>query len=308
MIPMVSILALCYNHGQFLDEALLSIEQISFPKIQVLVADDASQDDSIEKLKIWQFRRPDWTFVFHKQNKGNCRTFNELLALAQGEFILDFATDDVLIPQEIEGWVKWLKLNPNAAFCYADAWIFSAKSKVDCLFSESRKEKEFPTGNILGQLFSPDFICPPAVLFRKSALIEIGGYDSDLAYEDWDTWLRLARKYSVCYHSQPVIRYRKHPNSLSASILRNRNQNHIQSTLIVLQRTIQWKELKGNLSWIPFARYHLKITGALQIPHLAKGFFYLLKNSNSLKISDLFWLFLSRVPLPFYPITQRFLR
>jgi len=307
MTPRVSILALCFNHESFLEEALLSLESLTYPNLEILVADDASTDQSLEILKKWKARHPDWTFVFNEQNKGNCKTFNDLLKRATGEFILDFATDDVMLPNGLEGWIRAFDTFPNTGFCYADALIFSTGSIQNKRHSSTIKDQNFPEGKILLNLFSPAFICPPAVLFRKSALLEIGGYDENLAYEDWDVWLRLSRNFSVSRYSQPVIRYRKHPDSLSASILKKRNQKHLHSTLIILKRAMDWEELKGNAVWVPVVRYHLKICGALQIPELAYGFFEILKKSGFNRSIDRFWLLLSKLPLPVHQILRFFL-
>lgn len=308
MSPKVSILALCYNHGLFLDEALRSIENLTYDNLEVWIADDCSTDNSRKILLKWKEKHPEWTVIFHNTNKGNCITFNELLSNCSGEFVIDFATDDVFENESFESWVNQLASRSECGFCYADAWVFESDLNNRVLHSQNKSKTDFPEGWILPSLFSPSFICPPAVLFRKSALLEIGGYDESLAYEDWDVWLRLARKFPVCRFPFPVINYRKHADSMSASILSKRNEKHLASTLTILTRVLDWEEMTGKTEWITFARYHLKLCSLLQRIDLADSFYQLLKKHKEARFMDAIIRFVGRLPIPIYWIYSRLKR
>lgn len=304
MMPTTSILALCYNHAAFLEEALQSLEMADGPEVEILVADDASTDHSVEILKQWQIKKPHWVFVFHELNQGNCKTFNELLRLANGSLILDFSTDDRLISSQFSNWVQFMKMHPEAGFCYADAAIIDQKGHFLHQHSEKVKPNHFPEGNILAQLFNPHFFCPPAVLFRKSALDKLGGYNELLHYEDWDIWLRIAREFPVYRFPHAVIEYRKHPDSLSASIFQKRNRLHLQSTVEILQQVNQWPELLKDRNWENFVRYQLKVSGSLQLKHESVKFYQMLFEAKKTRISDMIFKWLAHVPLPIYRLTQ----
>ena len=281
--------------------ALESIAGIDYQPIEVWIADDHSLDDSKSILKKWQAKRPDWNFVYQDQNLGNCKTFNGLLAKCRGEFVIDFATDDLLIAENINNWINHFQLYPDAAFCYADAIVFDQKRKTEHLFSKRLKRRNMPEGNILNQLLEQPFICPPAVLFRKSALEKVGGYDPQLAFEDLDIWLRLAKEFNVVYFNQAIVKYRKHSNSLSASLLRSRNQKILTSTILIIKRISNWETFKkGNLAYFSFIKYHLKIAGALQFKEEANFFYTILINSNKGVFEDRFWNWISKIRIPLY--------
>ena len=299
--PLVSIICLCYNHEAFVDEALTSIEQLIYPNLEILVADDFSSDRSRELLENWQRRKSDWKFFFNKENQGNCKTFNQLLKISTGEFVLDFATDDVLESEALQAWVNRLDRNPKAAFCYADAWLFEKSRIQRHLYSISNKQKIRPEGKILPFLFGPPFICPPAVLFRRSALHEIGGYNENLAYEDWNVWLQLARKSEVVFHPQAVINYRTHSNSLSSSLFNKQNSRLIDSTLLILREVMAWDELKlipENVSH--FLRYHLKLCAVLEFRSQGLQFWQLLSSISKPGKRDRLWLALIQSKIPVY--------
>lgn len=282
----ISIIALCYNHAAFLEEALHSLTGLP-ETVEVLIADDASRDGSVEILRRWQQLRPDWYFLFHEENCGNCRTFNELLGKASGQWILDFATDDLLLTDRLHPWAEYASSHAGCGFCYADALIFHRKGGPVQPFSRGNKPGRFPEGRILHDLFSPGLICPPAVLFSKKVLLEIGGYNEELSYEDMDCWLRIARHHPVCRYPESVILYRQHPGSMSAKIYQGRNQRHLKSTLQILGNILPWPEFQdAPPQLISFIRYHLRLCFFLQLPAEARQFHQLLDNAGEAGTTD----------------------
>ena len=51
--PLVSIIALCYNHASYLEETLDSIIEQTYPNIQLIILDDCSSDNSVELINAW---------------------------------------------------------------------------------------------------------------------------------------------------------------------------------------------------------------------------------------------------------------
>jgi glycosyltransferase involved in cell wall biosynthesis len=286
-LPLVSILALCYNHSEYLNEALESIQNLKYKNIEVWIIDDASPDNSAELLREWQKKRTDWNFVFNETNKGNCRTFNSVLSKCSGKWVIDFATDDVLDDSALENWVKRAETDPSCGFCYADGTILFQESGKKIRFSETIARKEFPEGKILPELLHHPFICPPAVMFRRDVLVELGGYDETLSYEDWDIWLRISQKYLVMHHGETVITYRRHSESLSSSLLFKRNRHILQSTVQILERISNWPDFASNPTYLAsFVRYHLRLSFALQLPSEAKSFYSLLQKIKCNSLLD----------------------
>lgn len=290
----LSIIALCYQHAPFLMSALSSLENLQVKGgHEVWVIDDASGDGSREILEQWAQKHPDWHFELHTENKGNCYRFNEVVKKCSGTWLLDFATDDILIPENLNAWLDRADSMTNPGFCYADALVFTSDPNKSKLFSQLNPGQIFPEGQILPSLLDARFICPPAVLFDRENFLKAGGYDSLLAYEDWDIWLRLSRSHQVCRFSEPVVLYRRHTQSLSASVWNKRNSRILESTALILNRISTWTELsteKERLAW--FARYHLRQSFLVQCPKPARAFLNILKqlNNNQLKDQWMAWL------------------
>jgi len=289
MYSLVSILALCFNHENFLEEALQSIDNLTYPNLEIWIADDSSADSSPQILMKWKARKPEWNFVLQENNQGNCKTFNHLLAKCKGKWVIDFATDDLFEPNALQAWVEKAESVSGIGFCYADGIILQQESGKKNLFSNTIRRATFPEGKILPELLNQPFICSPAVLFRTDVLKEMGGYDESLSYEDWDAWLRLAQKHPVCYHNLPVITYRRHAASLSSSLLLKRNRKILQSTALILNRISDWPEFKSNPEILAgFTRYHLRLGFGLQLPEEAREFYQILKRNQQDSALDWF--------------------
>ena len=107
--PLVSVICLCYNHARFVREAVESVLNQSYKNIQVIIADDASTDNSIEEIHSLKATYAPVELLLFSKNLGNCKAFNEALKLAKGEFVIDFATDDVMMSDRIEKQVAFFE-------------------------------------------------------------------------------------------------------------------------------------------------------------------------------------------------------
>lgn len=98
--PLVTIICISYNHSKFLKEALQSIWKLNYINIQLIITDDASTDNSQQIIKKLVVNR-NVQLLFNTNNIGHCKTFNNALKYAKGDFIIDFATDDILLPNSV---------------------------------------------------------------------------------------------------------------------------------------------------------------------------------------------------------------
>src|SRR5205085_1312349 len=78
--------------------------------------------------------------------------------------------------------------------------------------------KELPTGDIYGQLLVKNFVPAMSLLVKRQCYNEVGMFDESLVYEDYDMWLRLARKYKFIVSDAINVRYRIRSNSLLNTI------------------------------------------------------------------------------------------
>jgi glycosyltransferase involved in cell wall biosynthesis len=236
-VPAVTVIALCFNHARFLHECLNSIATQTMQDFQLIVADDCSKDNSAELIQTWlSAHRPDSIFIRHTQNAGLCKTLNEALSYSHGEFISMIATDDAWEPDKIERQLILMhRQSPNVAVVYADATRMDETSQrlAPDFIEAHTPECNRPSGRVFAELANRNFIPAMATLIRRQALIDVGGYDERLTYEDYDMWLRLAAKYEFVYCPLALARYRIVATSLVRTVFfKPTAQHHLTLCLI----------------------------------------------------------------------------
>ncbi len=219
--PLVSIVCLCYNQGRFVEEAIRSVFSQTYPNIELVVVDDASTDDSVLRIGKALSNKPTVKTIFLQSNLGHCKAFNKALAVLQGDFVIDLAADDLLLPNRVEVGVRELERKGEAfGVHFSDAAIIDARGKQLYIHSGTYPHHTIPSGNIYIELISRYFICPPTMLMRRNVFEELGGYDESLRYEDFDFWIRSSRKFGYAYTPEVLVKKRIVPQAKSSKQFR----------------------------------------------------------------------------------------
>lgn len=242
---MVSIICLSYQHAPYLRDALYSVFAQTYQDWELLIVDDASQDESAlvikevlkERVQAGGTQRIE--FIQNIENQGNCKSFNLAYQQAKGTYILDLAGDDILLPTRLASQVALFeRLPPEYGVIFSNAVHIDSVGKV--LGTHHQADEQVPTGDIYEALFRRYFICTPTMLIRRQVLDALEGYDADLSYEDFDFWVRSARFF--LYHYQPEIttQKRKVAGSLSSQFYLKKRNAHLSSTLKVLEKALAY--------------------------------------------------------------------
>lgn len=242
MPPLVSVICLCYNHARFLNEALDSVVNQTYPNLEIIAVDDTSTDESAQILQEYQARHPQIKLILHTQNTGNCRAFNEAFALSSGDYIIDFATDDILLPNRIAEQVEaFEQLDQSYGVLYTDAELIDEDSRFIRNFYKRTPQGILlnppPTGDVFANILSRSFLCPPTMIFRRAVYEKLKGYDATLAYEDFDFWVRASREFKFFYLDKITTRRRLHANSLSRQAYKLHDRQ-LASTIIVCEKAL----------------------------------------------------------------------
>lgn len=233
-LPRVSIICLCYNHERFLKEALDSALAQTYPNLELIVVDDSSTDNSPTIISEYCSQFPQIRYISTGQNVGNTKAFNIGWRASEGEFIIDFATDDVLLPDRVMKQVNhFLALDKSYGVVYSDAAYIDDQSRF--LYLHSQKYKPATDGNVFREVLKRYFICPPTMMLRREVLEQLNGYDEALAYEDFDFWVRSARNWNYSYLPEVTTKRRLHHNSLSVQYYTS-DGKMLRSTLLVCQK------------------------------------------------------------------------
>ena len=214
--PVVTVICLCYNHEKFVEEAIRSVWLQTFSSIQLIIVDDASLDNSVSIIKRLIEDKPEVIFIANDKNLGSCQSFNIALRHAIGDYIIDLAADDVLMPSRVMIGLETLeKAGSDFGVQFSDAEIISETGNHLYYHSEKFPHHTIPQGDIYKNLIDRYFICSPTMMFKREALTYMGGYDEALAYEDFDLWIRSSRKFKYCYSSNVLVKRRLVSSSMS---------------------------------------------------------------------------------------------
>jgi len=217
-MPKVSVIIPCYNHGEYLDEAVESVLAQTFRDVEIIITNDGSTDEkTIYKLE--NYNRPN-TRVIHTSNQGLSMARNNGIREACGEFILPLDADDKVASTYLEKAVAILDSRPKTGIVYCLA---------DC-FGAQQGRWPIPDYSSRGMLLTNLIFC--CSLFRKSSWEQTGGYNPNMSkgWEDWDFWLSLI-ELGCDVHRIPetLFFYRVAPESMVRSMdRRTRVEMHLQ--------------------------------------------------------------------------------
>ncbi|TGE24676.1 glycosyltransferase family 2 protein [Hymenobacter aquaticus] len=241
-LPLVTIVALCYNHAPFLAEALDSIRAQTYPHLEVILVDDASTDESPNVLRRYAAANPGWQLLLLPENLGNCRAFNRAFRQGRGAYFIDFATDDVLLPERVARQVAcFQRLPPDYGVVYTDAELIDEASGYVRHHYRRAGGQLHPrpaSGWVFADVLSRYFISTPTMMMRRAVLEQLGGYDEALAYEDFDFWVRAARDFQFYFLDQVTTRKRLHPASMSRRGYQP-NDPFLASTIAVCRKALR---------------------------------------------------------------------
>lgn len=233
----VTVIALCYNHAQWVLQCLESIRAQTYQDFQLIVTDDGSTDASSALIAQWLTeRRPDALFIRRRTTLGLCRTLNEAISVSRGDFISIIATDDVWEPDKIERQLKCAAgHSDDVAVVYSDATRIdvSGRRVAGDFIETAYPGCSPPSGRIFSMLAERNFIPAMATLIRRRAILEVGGYDERLAFEDYDMWLRVADRWSFIFCPGAVARYRIVPTSLAHSLFGSPSGDRYYSMFLI---------------------------------------------------------------------------
>lgn len=252
MRPLVTVIGISYNHAAFIQEALESIWAQTYDNLQVVLLDDASTDRSQALITELIANKEDVIFLPHQKNQGYTATFNEGLKLATGDFIIDFALDDVMLPDFIKKSVEALaSAGKGYGISFTDATYIDEKSvEIDqhyALLKQKGMIAEMPQGDIFERVLKRYFICTPTMVIKREVFDRIGGYDEDLAFEDFDFWIRSSRYFKYVYTDEILMKKRKLVTSMSANRYKHWENEQLASVFKVCEKAFALCKTKSEL-------------------------------------------------------------
>jgi len=224
---LISAIIPTYNRSKLLPRALDSIFAQTRPVDEVIVVDDGSTDDTADMMAGYVARGVRYV---RKENGGASSARNHGLELARGTLIAFLDSDDEWRPEKTARQLGMMDDQPEAGLCFCDsAWAcdgevrnlrmnwdgshdaFGQRLGIRQGWSGYIPAHQFRRGQIWTSLVGMNQVIVRAEVFRQC-----GGFDSRFdPAEDYEMWLRVSRRYGVCYLDEPLAVIHSHSESLT---------------------------------------------------------------------------------------------
>lgn len=241
--PLVSVITGFYNVERFLQEAIDSVLQQQYTNWELFLVDDGSSDGSTNIAKENTARHPGKIFYLEHENhanKGVCTSRNLALTHAKGQYVAVLDSDDVWQPNKLQQQVALFASLPDAAMiCQSSEYWYSWEDP-------QKNNVVIPVGAPQDRLYQPGELnhilypfakgaapCPSAIILRKQAAMDIGGFENSFTgryqmYEDQAFLSKMYLHHKVYISSACNNLYRQRYGSLVQWVTGDGHYNRVR--------------------------------------------------------------------------------
>jgi GT2 family glycosyltransferase len=190
--PLISIVTPSYNQAKYIEQTLRSVLEQDYPRVEYLVVDGQSTDDSVELIKKYADYLAWWV---SEKDSGQGEAINKGLARAKGEIIAWLNSDDYYLPGTLSTVVKIFEDNPDVMMVYGDMLAVDENGQA----LNTMKYKQLS----LQDLLCFQIIGQPSVFFRREVFEQTGGLDTTFHFLlDHHLWIRIAQHGQILHVPQ----------------------------------------------------------------------------------------------------------
>lgn len=201
----VNIILPTHNGMRYLESALKSCLDQTYPNIEIIIVNDGSRDGTADYLD--RLDNPSVRVIHHPTNYGLPQALNTGFAAADGDYLTWTSDDNLLEPTAIAQLVTCLEDNPDVDFVYADFWRIDENGAVIERVHVGPPE-DLAWHNPVGACF----------LYRYRVYTTLGDFNPDARLaEDTEYWIRTYVAFQMMRYSVPLYRYRLHGRSLTGT-------------------------------------------------------------------------------------------
>ncbi|WP_192924989.1 glycosyltransferase [Sodalinema gerasimenkoae] len=227
MSPKISLILNSYNPCHYLQPAIESVLQQTYPDFELLIWDDGSSDDSLDIARS-QAAQDERVRVIAAPHQGRGEALKAAISATTGDYLGWIDRDDILLPNALERTAAILNENPQVGMVYSD--YLDIDSQGNSLGLGYRCRIPYSRDRLL-----TDFITFHFRLIRRDIYNQAGGIDPAFEYaEDYDLCLRISELTDIYHLPEPLYHYRHHSDNASrsqASLQQARSQCAINNAL-----------------------------------------------------------------------------
>jgi len=298
---------MAHNHAPFVKEALYSVLHQTYSAVEMILVDIGSEDNTRELMADFAEENNLSKTLWIAENIGNTAAFNRALALVSGEYLIDFSTDDLFLPHKLEEQVALFeRIGDAVGLVYTNAAYIDERGRFIGYHHRMENHRgRWPVyeGAVFKEVLGEHFISSPSIMIRKRVLADLGGYNEDLSYEDFDLLINASRKWEFRYLDQVTVLVRKHNQSLSRKLARQ-TERKFESTFQVLHVARQLvRSDPERAAWLKRIKWEIRQAILLGCKKSARMGYQLLEEEQDCNSSNRYLQFLLWLPVnlrPFY--------
>jgi glycosyltransferase involved in cell wall biosynthesis len=231
-IPLVSIIIPTYNYGQYLAGAIESALKQTYPRIEIIVVNDGSTDNTREVAKQYPVR------YYYQKNQGRATAVNNGVKRSLGEFFLCLDADDKLAPNYVAKTIEQIMKNHKIGFVCTGCKVWDEETGIEDIWIPHKVFSKY------GLFAGWEGVLGPSLIRREAFDSLDYGFDVNMPFHtDLELCFRLLLKgWKMSIVQDPIYWYRRHRGSINSELRRDREklERIFQS---YMNRKYHWIEL-----------------------------------------------------------------
>lgn len=220
-LPVLSIVTPNYNQGEFIEETIRSILLQNYPKLEYIIIDGGSTDNSVEIIKKYESFLSYW---ISEKDQGQSDAINKGFKLCTGDYLAWMNADDCYLANALN--TIFIKNKGNLYdFIYGNTYC--GNTLENKFFRQRQGTEIFSLANLLLAFRGEKYVIPSQSVFVSKNLVKkVGLLEENLYFcMDMDWFMRISLQYPTTLRiDQPLTFYRLHPQAKTGINQNNGNQ------------------------------------------------------------------------------------
>lgn len=252
----MSVIIPTYNRPEFVSRAIESVLAQTYPAIEIIVIDDASEMD----VNHLNEEYPSVLFLRNSENRGPCNSRNRGIKEASGDYINFLDDDDELFPKKIELQVRKFQNSNDPDLGMITCHV------MDCRSGTKKIIKNNVKGDIYKRLLTQFAVSgTETMLFKKTVFDKVDGFDENLeSSQEYDLFIRVSEKFKIDYVDKVLTKKNRSLAQISLNF-----DKKIKGAKYLFKKHDSRFRSSGFILWV---RNRIKLKGLLARYYVGKWF------------------------------------
>ncbi len=227
---LISVIFPIYNASNYLDESLQSILSQTYKDFEVILINDGSTDDSLDKCKKYQ-KEDSRIKIINNKHQGLTKSLNDGIKFSTGKFIARQDADDISKVNRFEQQINWFSSSNNRVLCGTNGYVVSPNGKI-----RQNNVITFSHDKIISKLKYTNCFMHTSVMFLRLAAEKFNFYNENLKYaQDYDLWWKLSTLGEVGNIPEKLVTVKRLKDSITLNKANEQTIDFISSSVEYLK-------------------------------------------------------------------------